>query len=609
MANHQRTFMDDPFLLKFCPDELRIAAEFLSIWLPFLSRDICHSCTQALADRIRSIDPEAPRGEYHLKQRSRFDVSTPENSCLNGHCRNIDNSDSHSVGSWVDGAIFNDTVQTNSLGSWKEGLNSNDTVDANSLGSWKEGVNLKNTADTDSLGSWKEGANLKDTADTNSLGSWKEDTCLNFTSDVNDTSDTNSLGSWNNGVDRFLDPDNGVSVKAILSENLRVARPQASAEGSISETISLPKSAGSHKVNMSWADMAQEDELEDEDGTNSFGSSKLFASENTLAVERITEKVSMPKVELSRELREQIRFRNVKRKKDFLCLERVNGKIMNTLGGLELHTCVFSAAEQIRIVNYVEVLQEKGKNGQLKERTYTAPAKWMKGKGRVTIQFGCCYNYATDKNGNPPGILRDETVDPIPQLFKVMIKRLVKWHVMPPTCIPDSCIVNVYDVGDCIPPHIDNHDFVRPFCTVSFLSQCSIVFGLNLNVDGPGQFVGPIALPLPVGSVLVINGNAADVAKHCVPSVPMKRISITFRRMDESKRPHGYVPEPDLQEIQPILYEADQPKKDKRHSTKKQAVRREENTGKLIKSSGERPSESRYTGRSGRKPVSGGERA
>ena len=30
----------------------------------------------------------------------------------------------------------------------------------------------------------------------------------------------------------------------------------------------------------------------------------------------------------------------------------------------------------------------------LAERTYTAPQKWMRGKGRVTIQFGCCYNYA-----------------------------------------------------------------------------------------------------------------------------------------------------------------------------------------------------------------------
>lgn len=191
------------------------------------------------------------------------------------------------------------------------------------------------------------------------------------------------------------------------------------------------------------------------------------------------------------------------------------------------------------------------------ERTYTAPQKWMRGKGRVTIQFGCCYNYATDKSGNPPGILRSEMVDPMPHLFKVIIKRLIRWHVLPHTCVPDSCIVNVYDEGDCIPPHIDNHDFLRPFCTVSFLSECNIVFGLNLKIEGPGEFSGAMAIPLPVGSVLVFNGNAADVAKHCVPAVSSKRISITFRKMDEFKWPIGFVPEPDLQGLQPLSYETD----------------------------------------------------
>jgi hypothetical protein len=39
------------------------------------------------------------------------------------------------------------------------------------------------------------------------------------------------------------------------------------------------------------------------------------------------------------------------------------------------------------------------------------------------------------------------------------------------------------------------------------------------------------------------------------------RISITFRRMDESKRPAGYIPEPDLQGIQPLAYEAEQEEK------------------------------------------------
>nr|DAD24608.1 TPA_asm: hypothetical protein HUJ06_026072 [Nelumbo nucifera] len=198
---------------------------------------------------------------------------------------------------------------------------------------------------------------------------------------------------------------------------------------------------------------------------------------------------------------EQIRFSQVGRKKDFVYFERVNGKKTNVLQGLELHTRVFNTMEQEKIVDYVYKLQRTGQNGQLKERTYTEPKKWMRGKGRVTIQFGCCYNYAVDKNGNPPGIVRDEEVDPIPPLFKAIIKRLVRWNVLPVTCVPNSCIVNIYDEGDCIPPHIDHHDFLRPFCTVSFLTECNILFGSNLKIEGAGEFSGPVAIPLPVGYV------------------------------------------------------------------------------------------------------------
>ncbi|KAJ6802295.1 RNA demethylase ALKBH5 [Iris pallida] len=295
----------------------------------------------------------------------------------------------------------------------------------------------------------------------------------------------------------------------------------------------------SPKVWMSWADMAQEeDELEEgaEEGEGE-GEKK--------------------KVELPREKREWIRFNNVKRKKDFICLESLKkgGKIVNTLEGLELHTGVFSAAEQKRIVDAVYELQEKGRKSELGERTYSEPEKWMRGKGRVTIQFGCCYNYALDKDGNPPGILRNVASDPIPSLFKVIIRRLVRWHVLPPSCVPDSCIVNIYEPGDCIPSHIDSHDFVRPFCTVSFLSECNILFGININSTGPGEFSGSTAIPLPVGSVLVFNGNGADVAKHCVPAVPSKRISITFRKMDQSKQPFDFKPDPALQNIQLLQYD------------------------------------------------------
>ncbi|KAE9586903.1 hypothetical protein Lal_00004840 [Lupinus albus] len=302
---------------------------------------------------------------------------------------------------------------------------------------------------------------------------------------------------------------------------------------------------------MSWADMAQEDEFGEEE----------FESKNNSSHSSVvtTTKTSSEKSKLSREQREHIRFKNVQCKKDFVRFERIKGRVVNIIEGLELHYNIFSAAEQRRIVSFVTSLQEMGKKGQLKDRTYSAPQKWMRGKGRQTIQFGCCYNYAKDKDGNPPGILNDlSVIDPMPDLFKVMIRRLIRWHVLPPTCVPDSCIVNVYEEGDCIPPHVDNHDFVRPFCTVSFLSECDILFGSNLKVVGPGEFAGSIPISLPVGSVLVLNGNGADVAKHCVPAVPTKRISITFRRMDVSKRPSGYVEEPDLQGIQPLVYESGQ---------------------------------------------------
>ncbi|KAK3128939.1 hypothetical protein QOZ80_6BG0468530 [Eleusine coracana subsp. coracana] len=247
----------------------------------------------------------------------------------------------------------------------------------------------------------------------------------------------------------------------------------------------------------------------------------------------------------------------VRRKTDYTYMERVDGRMVNVLQGLELHTGVFSPGEQQQIVDCVHCLQEQGRRGLLRDRTYSEPRKWMRGKGRATIQFGCCYNYATDRHGNPPGIIRGEQVDPLPPMLKAMVRRLLEFRVLPASCVPDSCIVNVYDVDDCIPPHVDHHDFLRPFCTVSFLAECSIVFGRSIRVLGPAGaecsivfgrsivFAGAASIPLPAGSVLVLKGNGADVAKHCVPAVPAKRISITFRKMDRRKVPFGYTPDTD----------------------------------------------------------------
>lgn len=422
----------DRFLQSFSASERMIAGEFLTTWLPFLTKDLCNGCSDVLRDRIRSLDTghDSFRGDPQAKE-----------------------DDVRLKGSLVNG----------------EG----EILDA-----------------------------------TRSVGE-----CVRDSSESCDHME-------------LMDGDTDHEEE-------------------------------SHKVSMSWADIAQQDELEEE--------RKKDVDDVVVEEKRV---VNLKKIELSREERELIRFTRVGRKKDFICLERIDGRIVNILEGLELHTGVFSAAEQRRIVDFVYDLQEKGRNNEFGGHTYSEPRKWMRGKGRVTIQFGCCYNYA-EKNGIPPGILRDVIADPIPNLLKTMIKRLIRWHVLPTHCVPDSCIVNIYEPGDCIPPHIDNHDFVRPFCTVSFLSECNILFGSNLKSAGPGEFVGSISIPLPVGSVLILNGNGADVAKHCVPSVPCKRISITFRKMDKAKWPHKFKLEPDLHDIKPYDSSAG-----KESSTETQTIRR-----------------------------------
>ncbi|KAH0468894.1 hypothetical protein IEQ34_002126 [Dendrobium chrysotoxum] len=159
-------------------------------------------------------------------------------------------------------------------------------------------------------------------------------------------------------------------------------------------------------------------------------------------------------------------------KKDYVCFERINRRLVNILDGLELHIGVFNSMEQRKISTHI-----------------------------LNQENGC-----VAKDG----------------------------------CVPDSCIINIYEPDDCIPPHIDSHDFVRPFSTVSFLSKCNIIFGHKIKIVGPGEFIGAASIPLPVGSVLVLNGNGADLAKHCISAVSYKRISVTFRKMDKAKQPHNF---------------------------------------------------------------------
>lgn len=134
---------------------------------------------------------------------------------------------------------------------------------------------------------------------------------------------------------------------------------------------SLP-AVKSPSTRLSWADMAQEDELEGEEGEeeDKDGVKNEFTDGHAKPGQVVRGVNDQQKPELSREQRECIRFQKVQRKKDYICLERFNGKIVNILEGLELHSGVFSAVEQKKITDFVFALQEMGRKGELKSMLF-----------------------------------------------------------------------------------------------------------------------------------------------------------------------------------------------------------------------------------------------
>ena len=80
------------------------------------------------------------------------------------------------------------------------------------------------------------------------------------------------------------------------------------------------------------------------------------------------------------------------------------------------------------------------------------------------------------------GIIPEEVVEPMPRVLQALVRRLVRWGVLPAAKAPDSAIINIYEPEDCIPPHIDHHDFTRPFCTLRWAAAQSVP-GLGSGLD------------------------------------------------------------------------------------------------------------------------------
>lgn len=204
-------------------------------------------------------------------------------------------------------------------------------------------------------------------SERSNLDGGRVDSSLNNVDSVDlnddDDCDTNSLGSWKDAAENNLLASSKQGANGWCENDVGLASTSGGGGGGGLGVESPLVETPSHR--MSWADMAQEDELEEEDEEEEGGCDldKRMGDLDVSSGESKLLKVG-EKMQLSREEREYMRFMKVRRQKDFICLEKIKGRIVNILAGLELHVGVFSAAEQKRIVEYIYELQEKGKKGE-----------------------------------------------------------------------------------------------------------------------------------------------------------------------------------------------------------------------------------------------------
>ncbi|KAG6703696.1 hypothetical protein I3842_07G098400 [Carya illinoinensis] len=224
----------------------------------------------------------------------------------------------------------------------------------------------------------------------------------------------------------------------------------------------------------------------------------------------------------------------IKLTKGFSAKEPVKGHMVNVVKGLKLYEDVFTDAELCKLNDFVNELQAAGQSGELSGETFILFNKQMKGNKRELIQFGIpIFGQIKEDaaSNNQTG-----NIEPIPALLQGVIDHLLQWQLIPDYKKPNGCIINFFEEGEYTqpflkPPHLD-----QPISTL-LLSESTMAFGRTLVSDNEGNYKGPLNLSLKQGSLLVMRGNSADMARHVMCPSPNKRVSITlFRVRPESNQ-------------------------------------------------------------------------
>ncbi|AQK85818.1 Oxidoreductase, 2OG-Fe oxygenase family protein [Zea mays] len=200
--------------------------------------------------------------------------------------------------------------------------------------------------------------------------------------------------------------------------------------------------------------------------------------------------------------------------------------MVNVVKGLKIYEDAFTTSEIMKVADFINEIRQAGRNGELSGETFIFFNKQIKGNKREIIQLGVPLFQPTTEDANCH-------TEPIPLVLQAVIDHLVLWRLIPESRKPNSVVINFFDEDEHSqpyfkPPHLDN-----PICTL-LLSETTMAFGRSLVTDSNGNYKGPLTLSLKQGSLLVMRGNSADMARHVVCPSSNRRVSITFARVRPS---------------------------------------------------------------------------
>lgn len=219
----------------------------------------------------------------------------------------------------------------------------------------------------------------------------------------------------------------------------------------------------------------------------------------------------------------EARHDQMKMTKGFVSKEPVKGHMVNVVRGLKLFEDVFTTNEISKLDDLVNELRVAGQNGELSGETFILYNQQVKGSKRELIQLGA----PIFEHVKEDATCQKSHNEPIPALLQGVINHLIQWHLISENRRPNSCIINFFDEGEYSQPFLKPPHLEQPVSTL-VLADSMMAFGRTLVCDSEGNYKGSLMLSLKEGSLLVMRGNSADMARHAMCSSPNKRVTITF---------------------------------------------------------------------------------